>query len=79
MEEVNASVSSRTLPQFAEVKYRRNQITRCAAPKRYSTPPTAQTPGPIWLIFRLKVSRENTNDGTVAIFEFPPLARDIRG
>lgn len=28
---------------------------------------TAQTPGPIWVIFGLKVSCENTNEGTVAI------------
>ena len=48
-------------------------------PKGIAPPPTAQTPGPIWLIFGLKVSRESTNGGTVAIFEFPPPTRDIRG
>ena len=59
--------------------YRRNQITRCAVTKSVAPPPTAQTPGPIRLLFWVRVSRENTNGDTVAIFEFPPLARDIRG
>ena len=48
-------------------------------PKGVAPPPTAQTPGPIWLIFGRKVSRESTTGGSVAIFEFPPLARNIRG
>ena len=43
-------------------------------PKRVTppAPPTAQTPGPIWLIFCLKVPCGYTFGIAVGIFPFPP-------
>ena len=42
-------------------------------------PPTAQTAGSIWLIFWLRVPSGTLFKLTVAIFDFPPPARDIGG
>ena len=61
--------------------YRRTQIIRCAASKKGNTPapPTAQTPGPIWLIFCLKVPCGYTFGIAVGIFPFPPRGWDMWG
>ena len=40
-------------------------------------PPTAQTPGPNWLIFWLETPHLIAFRGTEAIFEFLPGSRDI--
>ena len=40
--------------------------------KTVAPPPTAQTPGPNWLIFWLETPHVNTFRGTEAIFEFHP-------
>ena len=42
-----------------------------------AAPPTALTPRPICLIFWLRIPRETLFKLTVAIFEYPPLARDM--
>ena len=44
--------------------------------KSMAPPPTAQTPGPNWLIFWRETPHVNTFRGTEAIFEFHPRSGD---
>ena len=57
--------------------YRSYQNTRWKASKIGAPPPTAQTPGPIFLIFRRETPHANTFGHTNAILEFCHRSRDI--
>ena len=46
-------------------------------PKKSGHPPTAQTPGPNWLIFWRETPHVNTFGRTGAIFEFHPRSGDM--
>ena len=56
--------------------YRSDRNTRWKASKIRAPPPTAQTPGPNWLIFWRETPHVNTFRGTEAIFEFHPRSGD---
>ena len=45
--------------------------------KSLAPPPTAQTPGPNWLIFWRETHHGNAFRGTEAIFEFHLRSRDM--
>ncbi len=47
--------------------------------KSLAPPPTAQTPGPNWLIFWRETHHGNAFRGTEAIFEFHLSSRDMTG
>ena len=59
--------------------YRMYHIRRCYPPKLTHPPPTAQTDHGIDLKFGMVTHLVHTFGVIEAIFEFPPLSRDIGG
>ena len=57
--------------------YTSDRNTRSKASKIGAPPPTAQTPGPIWLIFRRETPHVNTFRRTEAILAFYRGSRDM--